>query len=129
MLDNSRPSPLEQHLMYILYTSAMLVYRAEYNPDQYLWERDFTLAGRTYIRQDLEASMDMSYHLPGNCRFYFAEMFNYIMVPEPAILYFENTCSSQMLGDIHCIAVIICLHLSPKMLLFLVLYTVMETGM
>ncbi|KAH0986079.1 hypothetical protein GBA52_013256 [Prunus armeniaca] len=28
--------------------------RAEYNPDQYLWERDFTLAGRTYIRQDLE---------------------------------------------------------------------------
>lgn len=46
----------------------MLVYRAEYNPDQYLWERDFTLAGRTYIRQDLEASMEMSYHLPGHCR-------------------------------------------------------------
>ncbi|XP_050108591.1 uncharacterized protein LOC126587556 isoform X2 [Malus sylvestris] len=28
--------------------------RAEYNPDQYLWERDFTLAGRAYKRQDLE---------------------------------------------------------------------------
>ncbi|KAJ4704129.1 alpha/beta-Hydrolases superfamily protein [Melia azedarach] len=28
--------------------------RAEYNPDQYLWERDFTLAGRSYKRQDLE---------------------------------------------------------------------------
>lgn len=28
--------------------------RADYNPDQYLWEKDFTLAGRTYKRQDLE---------------------------------------------------------------------------
>ncbi|KAB2637658.1 hypothetical protein D8674_028192 [Pyrus ussuriensis x Pyrus communis] len=28
--------------------------RAEYNPDQYLWEKDFTLAGRAYKRQDLE---------------------------------------------------------------------------
>lgn len=28
--------------------------RAEYNPDQYLWEKDFTLAGRTYKREDLE---------------------------------------------------------------------------
>ncbi|KAJ6967483.1 hypothetical protein NC653_035638 [Populus alba x Populus x berolinensis] len=31
--------------------------RADYNPDQYLWENDFTLAGRAYKRQDLEASM------------------------------------------------------------------------
>ncbi|KAF6145963.1 hypothetical protein GIB67_033322 [Kingdonia uniflora] len=30
--------------------------RADYNPDQYLWEEDFTLAGRKYRRQDLEAS-------------------------------------------------------------------------
>ncbi|KAL5537731.1 hypothetical protein UlMin_043497 [Ulmus minor] len=30
--------------------------RADYNPDQYLWEKDFTLAGRTYKRQDLELS-------------------------------------------------------------------------
>ncbi|KAL3521787.1 hypothetical protein ACH5RR_014621, partial [Cinchona calisaya] len=28
--------------------------RAEYNPDQYLWEKDFTLAGKKYKRQDLE---------------------------------------------------------------------------
>ncbi|VFQ60705.1 unnamed protein product [Cuscuta campestris] len=28
--------------------------RAEYNPDQYLWEKDFTLAGRKYNRHDLE---------------------------------------------------------------------------
>ncbi|KAI3850285.1 hypothetical protein MKX03_028841 [Papaver bracteatum] len=28
--------------------------RADYNPDQYLWETDFTLAGRKYKRQDLE---------------------------------------------------------------------------
>ncbi|XP_038710646.1 uncharacterized protein YqkD isoform X2 [Tripterygium wilfordii] len=28
--------------------------RADYNPDQYLWERDFTLAGRSYKREDLE---------------------------------------------------------------------------
>lgn len=35
-----------------------LLYRADYNPDQYLWEKNFTLAGRAYQRQDLEASMD-----------------------------------------------------------------------
>ncbi|KAJ9184217.1 hypothetical protein P3X46_003965 [Hevea brasiliensis] len=28
--------------------------RANYNPDQYLWEKDFTLAGRAYKRQDLK---------------------------------------------------------------------------
>ncbi|KAK9156467.1 hypothetical protein Sjap_003947 [Stephania japonica] len=28
--------------------------RADYNPHQYLWEPDFTLAGRKYQRQDLE---------------------------------------------------------------------------
>ncbi|CAL1352011.1 unnamed protein product [Linum trigynum] len=28
--------------------------RADYNPDQYLWEKDFTLAGKAYKRQDLE---------------------------------------------------------------------------
>ncbi|KHN14394.1 Hypothetical protein glysoja_012432 [Glycine soja] len=33
--------------------------RAQYDPDQYLWEKEFTLAGRTYQRQDLEASMDI----------------------------------------------------------------------
>ncbi|KAG5011348.1 hypothetical protein JHK87_019863 [Glycine soja] len=33
--------------------------RAEYNPDQYLWEKEFTLAGRTYQRQDLEANTSL----------------------------------------------------------------------
>ncbi|XP_058202403.1 uncharacterized protein LOC131316903 isoform X1 [Rhododendron vialii] len=33
--------------------------RAEYNPDQYLWETDFTLAGRKYKRQDLEAILQL----------------------------------------------------------------------
>ncbi|CAA6670764.1 unnamed protein product [Spirodela intermedia] len=28
--------------------------RAEYNPDQYLWEPEFTLAGRKFKRQDIE---------------------------------------------------------------------------
>ncbi|XP_065855407.1 uncharacterized protein [Euphorbia lathyris] len=28
--------------------------RADYNPDQYLWEKEFTLAGRSYKRRDLE---------------------------------------------------------------------------
>jgi hypothetical protein len=37
----------------------IFLYRADYNPDQYLWEKDFTLAGRAYKRQDLEASMGM----------------------------------------------------------------------
>lgn len=35
----------------------MLVCRAEYDPDQFLWEKEFTLAGKEYKRQDLEASM------------------------------------------------------------------------
>ncbi|XP_062013728.1 uncharacterized protein LOC133730072 isoform X2 [Rosa rugosa] len=44
--------------------------RADYNPDQYLWERDFTLAGRAYRRQDLELrnarghTLQCSHYLP-----------------------------------------------------------------
>ncbi|KAK7387646.1 hypothetical protein VNO78_22433 [Psophocarpus tetragonolobus] len=37
--------------------------RAEYNPDQYLWEKEFTLAGRTYQRQDLELKNARGYTL------------------------------------------------------------------
>ncbi|KAJ7967888.1 alpha/beta-Hydrolases superfamily protein [Quillaja saponaria] len=37
--------------------------RADYNPDQYLWERDFTLAGRPYKRQDLELKNARGYTL------------------------------------------------------------------
>ena len=39
----------------------MVIYRAEYNPDQYLWESEFTLASRKFKRLDLEASTDISY--------------------------------------------------------------------
>jgi hypothetical protein len=31
--------------------------RAEYDPDQYLWEKEFSLGGTKCKRQDLEASM------------------------------------------------------------------------
>ncbi|KAG4931864.1 hypothetical protein AAZX31_17G003800 [Glycine max] len=37
--------------------------RAEYNPDQYLWEKEFTLTGRTYQRQDLELKNTRGYTL------------------------------------------------------------------
>ncbi|KAK7263743.1 hypothetical protein RJT34_31339 [Clitoria ternatea] len=37
--------------------------RADYNPDQYLWEKEFTLAGRTYQRQDLELKNARGYTL------------------------------------------------------------------
>ncbi|KAG6394190.1 hypothetical protein SASPL_144771 [Salvia splendens] len=35
---------------------ASSVPKADYNPDQYLWEKEFTLAGRKYKREDVEAS-------------------------------------------------------------------------
>ncbi|XP_028179609.1 uncharacterized protein LOC114366817 isoform X1 [Glycine soja] len=37
--------------------------RAEYDPDQYLWEKEFSLAGRTYQRQDLELKNSRGYAL------------------------------------------------------------------
>ncbi|KAK7303471.1 hypothetical protein RJT34_14378 [Clitoria ternatea] len=37
--------------------------RAEYDPDQYLWEKEFTLAGKTYQRQDLELKNAKGYTL------------------------------------------------------------------
>ncbi|MED6160048.1 hypothetical protein PIB30_047849, partial [Stylosanthes scabra] len=37
--------------------------RAEYDPEQYLWEKEFSLAGRTYIRQDLELKNPRGYTL------------------------------------------------------------------
>uniref|UniRef100_A0A2N9IPC2 Serine aminopeptidase S33 domain-containing protein n=1 Tax=Fagus sylvatica TaxID=28930 RepID=A0A2N9IPC2_FAGSY len=50
------------HFLLILGAASQFSHiKAEYNPDQYLWERDFTLAGRTYKREDLEASMDICY--------------------------------------------------------------------
>lgn len=43
--------------------------RAEYNPDQYLWEPEFTLAGRKYKRQDLELTNGRGHTL--QCSHYF----------------------------------------------------------
>ncbi|XP_023544165.1 uncharacterized protein LOC111803820 [Cucurbita pepo subsp. pepo] len=46
--------------------------RADYNPDQYLWEKKFTLAGRAYQRQDLELrnlrghTLQCSHYLPSS---------------------------------------------------------------
>ncbi|XP_019434909.1 PREDICTED: uncharacterized protein LOC109341451 isoform X2 [Lupinus angustifolius] len=37
--------------------------RADYNPDQYLWDREFFLAGRKYQRQDLELKNGRGYTL------------------------------------------------------------------
>eukprot|EP01018_Ginkgo_biloba_P025742 Gb_32230 [translate_table: standard] len=37
--------------------------RAEYSPDQFLWEKEFTLAGRKYLRQDLEIRNDRGHIL------------------------------------------------------------------
>lgn len=53
-------SGITQVSLYTAYFSSHCTfdYRADYNPDQYLWEKNFTLAGRAYRRQDLEASMD-----------------------------------------------------------------------
>ncbi|TQD75704.1 hypothetical protein C1H46_038756 [Malus baccata] len=56
--------------------------RAEYNPDQYLWEKDFTLAGRAYKRQDLEASMGTSYRLSEHSSFRLAAI-HYLPSPFP----------------------------------------------
>ncbi|KAK8962463.1 hypothetical protein KSP40_PGU021373 [Platanthera guangdongensis] len=40
---------------------------ADYNPEHYLWEWDFTLAGRKYKRQDLEASTEIHYRVQSLC--------------------------------------------------------------
>ncbi|CAJ1941582.1 unnamed protein product [Sphenostylis stenocarpa] len=58
--------------------------RAEYNPDQYLWEKEFTLASRTYQRQDLEASMDIiNLIVLKNARGYTLKCSHYLPSPFP----------------------------------------------
>lgn len=106
-------------------------YRADYNPDQYLWEKDFTLAGRAYKRQDLEASMHINSHyfVP----FAFVSLIQYNvcrLCADFEACYFPALiiCSLQMQGVIPCSVATMCHHLFLKTLLFLVLYTAMETG-
>ncbi|CAI8589641.1 unnamed protein product [Vicia faba] len=48
--------------------------RVDYNPDQYLWEKEFSLAGRTYQRQDLELK---------NARGYTLKCIHYLPSPFP----------------------------------------------
>lgn len=50
-LGSSRGAMIEQFVNFVIRPP-----RAEYNPDQYLWEPEFTLAGRKYKRIDLELS-------------------------------------------------------------------------
>ncbi|PWZ20789.1 hypothetical protein Zm00014a_012923 [Zea mays] len=58
--------------------------RSEYNPDQYLWEKEFILAGRKYKRLDLELT---------NARGYILKCSHYVpaFIPEntalPCVVY------------------------------------------
>ncbi|KAG5242281.1 hypothetical protein OIU77_029390 [Salix suchowensis] len=58
--------------------------RADYNPDQYLWEKDFTLAGRAYKRQDLELANARGHTL--RCSHYLPSPFPED-TPLPCVIY------------------------------------------
>lgn len=58
--------------------------RAEYNPDQYLWEKEFTLAGRKYKRQDLELRNARGHAL--QCSHYVPSPFP-DDIPLPCVIY------------------------------------------
>ncbi|XVF75129.1 hypothetical protein PTKIN_Ptkin13bG0162800 [Pterospermum kingtungense] len=58
--------------------------RADYNPDQYLWEREFTLAGRQYKRQDLELTNTRGHVL--RCSHYMPSPFPE-ETPLPCVIY------------------------------------------
>eukprot|EP00258_Populus_trichocarpa_P043372 XP_024459391.1 uncharacterized protein LOC18099730 isoform X3 [Populus trichocarpa] len=58
--------------------------RADYNPDQYLWEKDFTLAGRAYKRQDLELTNARGHTL--RCSHYLPSPFPED-TPLPCVIY------------------------------------------
>ncbi|PKI61591.1 hypothetical protein CRG98_018020 [Punica granatum] len=58
--------------------------RADYNPDQYLWEKDFTLAGRSYKRQDLELTNQRGHTL--RCSHYVPATFPED-TPLPCVIY------------------------------------------
>ncbi|KAJ8759673.1 hypothetical protein K2173_009762 [Erythroxylum novogranatense] len=58
--------------------------RADYNPDQYLWEKDFTLAGRAYKRNDLELTNERGHTL--QCSHYIPSPFPED-TPLPCVIY------------------------------------------
>lgn len=59
--------------------------RAEYNPDQYLWESEFSLAGRKFKRQDLELVNGRGHTL--KCSHYFPASFLEDSPPLPCVIY------------------------------------------
>ncbi|KAL6888845.1 hypothetical protein ACP4OV_009871 [Aristida adscensionis] len=66
--------------------------RSEYNPDEYLWEPEFILAGRRYKRLDSEASTETNYRLT-NARGHTLKCSHYVpaFIPEntalPCVVY------------------------------------------
>ncbi|KMZ67579.1 hypothetical protein ZOSMA_262G00130 [Zostera marina] len=58
--------------------------RADYNPDQYLWDSEFNLAGRKYKRQDLELTNGRGYTL--QCSHYVPANFS-DDTPLPCVIY------------------------------------------
>ncbi|CAM8905681.1 unnamed protein product [Rhodiola kirilowii] len=58
--------------------------RAEYIPDQYLWEKDFNLAGRAYKRQDIELTNSRGHTL--QCSHYVPSVFPE-NTPLPCVIY------------------------------------------
>ncbi|GLU20655.1 hypothetical protein SLE2022_368440 [Rubroshorea leprosula] len=58
--------------------------RADYNPDLYLWERDFSLAGRQYKRQDFELTNARGHTL--RCSHYVPSPFPE-ETPLPCVIY------------------------------------------
>ncbi|KAL8033101.1 hypothetical protein ABFX02_13G140300 [Erythranthe guttata] len=58
--------------------------RADYNPDQYLWEKDFTLAGRKYKREDVELTNERGHTL--RCSHYVPSQFPDDS-PLPCVIY------------------------------------------
>ncbi|XP_052884564.1 uncharacterized protein LOC108452967 isoform X3 [Gossypium arboreum] len=58
--------------------------RADYNPEQYLWEKEFTLAGRQFKRQDLELTNARGHKL--RCSHYMPSPFPE-ETPLPCVIY------------------------------------------
>lgn len=58
--------------------------RADYNPDQYLWEKDFSLAGRKYKREDVELINERGHTL--RCSHYVPSQFPDDS-PLPCVIY------------------------------------------
>ncbi|XP_004486396.1 uncharacterized protein [Cicer arietinum] len=58
--------------------------RAEYNPDQYLWEKEFTLAGKNFQRKDLELKNTRGYTL--QCSHYLPSPLP-ANIPLPCVIY------------------------------------------